>query len=125
MNRIRFAVAAAVALGFAGTAAAHHSAAIFNFRTPVTKTGLVKEVRVINPHTHIIMTITDDRGTREWNFEGHSASNFYRAGYTRGSVRAGDRISITFAPMRDGHDGGYIVAFTTASGAKVGFSPPP
>ncbi len=125
MKRMTLALAAMASLALAGTAAAHHSAAIFNFRTPVTKAGTVKEIRVINPHTHIIMTITDDRGTRDWNFEGHSASNFYRAGFTRGSVKAGDRISITFAPMRDGHDGGYIVAFTTASGAKVGFTPPP
>jgi hypothetical protein len=125
MNRTTLALAAAAAVGLAVPAAAHHSAAIFNFRATVTKTGTVKEIRVINPHTHIIMSITDDSGTRDWSFEGHSASNFYRAGFTRGSVKAGDRISITFAPMRDGHDGGYIVAFTTASGTRVGFTPPP
>ena len=124
MNRTALTLAAAL-LGIAVPATAHHSAAIFNFRTPVTKTGVVKEIRVINPHTHVIMSITDQRGTRDWNFEGHSASNFYRAGFTRGSVKAGDRISITFAPMRDGNDGGYIVAFTTAGGATVGFAPPP
>lgn len=125
MKLTSLALAVAATIGLSGAALAHHSAAIFNFRTPVTKTGVVKEVRVINPHTHIIMTITDERGTRDWNFEGHSASNFYRAGFTRGSVKAGDRISITYAPMRDGHDGGYIVAFTTASGTRVGFAPPP
>lgn len=116
---------AAAAFCLAGAASAHHSAAIFDFRATATKTGTVKEIRVINPHTHIIMSITDERGTRDWNFEGHSASNFYRAGFTRGAVKAGDRISITYAPLRDGHDGGYIVAFTTASGTRVGFTPPP
>ena len=50
--------------------------------------------------------------------------NFYRAGYNRGSVKAGDKIKITFAPMRDGDDGGYIVAFTTPAGVTVGFAPP-
>ena len=53
------------------------------------------------------------------------AGDWVRAGYTRGSVKAGDKITITFAPMRDGNDGGYIVAFTTAAGEKVGFTPPP
>ena len=125
MKLTTLALAAAAMIGLSGAALAHHSAAIFNFRTPVTKTGTVKEIRVINPHTHIIMSITDDKGTRDWNFEGHSASNFYRAGYTRGAVKAGDAISITYAPMRDGSDGGYIVAFTTASGTRVGFAPPP
>ena len=124
MNRSILLAAACSAL-IAGAAAAHHSAAHFNFRTPVTKTGTVKLLRVINPHTHMIVTITDGKGTREWDFEGHSASNFYRSGYTRGSVKAGDTIAVTFAPLRDGSDGGYIVAFTTAGGEKVGFAPPP
>ena len=126
MNRKILAITAA--LSFAAVAAplaAHHSAAMFNFRTPVTKEGTVKEIKVANPHTHFLLTITDAKGTRDWDFEGHSASNFYRAGFLRGSVKPGDKISITFAPMQDGSDGGYIVAFTTADGAKVGFAPPP
>jgi len=125
MKRPLLAFAVTAALGLSGAAAAHHSAAIFDFRSPVTRQGTVKSIRVINPHTHMVLTITDARGTRDWDFEGHSASNFYRAGYTRGSVKAGDTISITFAPLRDGSDGGYIVAFTTAAGTKVGFAPPP
>ena len=121
---------AASALAATGTLAvsipvqAHHSAAIFDFRSPETKTGKVKLVKVANPHTHLVLSISDAKGTRDWNFEGHSASNFYRAGFERGSVKAGDEISITFAPMRDGSDGGYIVAFTTAGGKRVGFDPP-
>lgn len=123
MNRY-FLALAAVPVALAFPAAAHHSAAIFDFRKPVTVQGTVKEVRVINPHTHMLLTITDTKGTRVWDFEGHSASNFYRAGYTRGSVSFGDVIAITYAPLRDGGDGGYIVAFTTKAGTKVGFSPP-
>jgi hypothetical protein len=111
-------------LAAAAPLAAHHSAAMFDFRNPVTMQGTVKMIEVINPHSHIQMTITDKKGTRDWTFEGHSASNFYRAGFNRGAVKAGDKISITFAPMRDGTDGGYIVAFTTPNGDKVGFPPP-
>ena len=117
---LAFAAAALAAV----PALAHHSAAIFDFRSPKTMEGTVREIRVANPHTHMLMSIADDKGTRVWNFEGHSASNFYRAGYTRGAVKAGDTIRITFAPMRDGSDGGYIVAFTTPAGVTVGFAPP-
>ncbi|WP_305098428.1 DUF6152 family protein [Croceibacterium aestuarii] len=124
MNRTILALAAAATLGFTAHAAAHHSAAIFDFRNPVTLKGTVKAIKVVNPHTHMVLTITDAKGTRDWDFEGHSASNFYRAGFTRGSVKAGDKISITIAPLRDGHDGGYIVAFTTPAGDTVGFAPP-
>jgi hypothetical protein len=129
MKRTVLALAIAGALAsaagvVASQAAAHHSAAMFDFRAPRTVKGTVKKVEVINPHTHMQLTITDARGTRDWTFEGHSASNFYRAGYTHGLVKAGDTLTITYAPMRDGSDGGYIVAFTTAKGAKVGFNPP-
>ncbi|MXO58237.1 hypothetical protein GRI89_01590 [Altererythrobacter salegens] len=117
-------LAAVATFGIAVPVAAHHSAAIFDFRSPKTLTGTVKAIKVVNPHTHMIVTITDAKGTRDWDFEGHSASNFYRAGYNRGSVKAGDTIKITFAPMRDGADGGYIVAFTTPAGDTVGFAPP-
>jgi hypothetical protein len=123
MNRPFLMLAAAAAIA-AAPAMAHHSAAMFDFRHPVTAQGTVKALKVINPHTHMLMTITDKKGTREWDFEGHSASNFYRAGYNRGAVNSGDVITITYAPMRDGSDGGYIVAVTTAKGDKVGFPPP-
>ena len=125
MKRLALALAAAAATMVpAGHAAAHHSAAIFDFRATKTVKGTVKEIKVINPHTHMVLTITDAKGTRDWDFEGHSASNFYRAGYTNGAVKPGDVISITYAPMRNGADGGYIVAFTTTKGDKVGFGPP-
>jgi len=119
MFRPLLALAATAAVLTATQALAHHSAAMFDFRNTRTLTGTVKKVEVINPHTHMLVTITDDRGTRDWNFEGHSASNFYRAGYNRGSVQAGDPITITIAPMRDGSDGGYIVSFITKDGDRV------
>lgn len=124
MKPVAFALAAVASLAVAVPAGAHHSAAMFDFRNTVTHSGTVKVVKVVNPHTHFIVTITDSKGTRDWDFEGHSASNFYRAGYVRGSVKVGDPITITIAPMRDGSDGGYIVSFVTAGGDKVGFSQP-
>jgi hypothetical protein len=123
MMKRPFLLAAAI-VALAAPVWAHHSAAMFDFRTPKTAKGTVKKIEVINPHSHIMMTITDRKGTRDWTFEGHSASNFYRAGFNRGAVKPGDTITITYAPMRDGSDGGYIVAFTTPKGDKVGFAPP-
>ena len=111
---------AALALG-ATAATAHHSAAQFDFGQRVTIEGVVKEFKVTNPHTSAIVEITDDEGgTRDVEFEGHSASHFYRAGYTRGLVKAGDRIAILIAPRHDGEDGGFIQAFTV-NGQTIGF----
>jgi hypothetical protein len=105
---------------WATLAGAHHSAAQFDFSKRVTVEGTVKEFNVTNPHTAAVVAVTDAKGTRDWRFEGHSASHFYRAGYTRDMVKAGDKIAILIAPRHDGTDGGFIQAFTV-NGKTVGF----
>jgi hypothetical protein len=120
-KRTVVAAGAAALVLWSFVAAAHHSAAQFDFSKRVTVHGIVKEFNVVNPHTSAIVELTDDvKGTREAEFEGHSASHFYRAGYTRGMVQPGDEISILIAPRVDGDDGGFIQAFTV-NGKTVGF----
>ncbi len=105
----------------AAVVTAHHSAAQFDFAQRVTIEGVVKEFNVTNPHTWAVVEITDEkRGTRDAQYEGHSASHFYRAGYTRDMVKVGDKVAILIAPRRDGEDGGFIQAFT-ANGKTIGF----
>jgi hypothetical protein len=112
----------AAALALCGAAAmAHHSAAQFDFSQRVTIEGTVKDFNVTNPHTWATVEITDDkRGTRDAQYEGHSASHFYRAGYTRDLAKPGDKIAILIAPRKDGEDGGFIQAFTV-NGKTIGF----
>jgi hypothetical protein len=114
-------VLAAAALTLSHLAQAHHSAAPFDFTKTVTIEGTVKTFEVMNPHTHALVTLADANGTRDIDFEGHSASNFYRAGYVRGAVQPGDHIQLLIAPRRDGKDGGFIVWFKTQKGLEVGF----
>jgi hypothetical protein len=109
-----------LALGASG-AMAHHSAAQFDFTHQITVEGTVKSFHVTNPHTSAVIEVTDAKGTRDVEYEGHSASNFYRAGYTKDAVKFGDHVAILIAPRRDGKDGGFISAFTTAGGKTIGF----
>jgi cytochrome c-type biogenesis protein CcmE len=120
MKRIIFAASAPALVLLSVVAAAHHSAAQFDFGQRVTVEGVVKEFNVVNPHTSAIVEVTDAKGTRDVEFEGHSASHFYRAGYVRGTVHAGDKIAVLIAPRHDGEDGGFIQAFTV-NGKTVGF----
>ena len=101
------------------TAYAHHSAAQFDLSIRDNfVTGIVKEWRPANPHTKIVPTITDEKGTRDVEFEGHSRNNFYRSGLRDGMVKIGDEITLQAAPMRDGSDGGYVLGGTAADGSK-------
>jgi len=118
-----FAPLSIVALGvtMSTMASAHHSAAAFDFTKLSTVSGSVVTFDVINPHSHIVLRVTDAKGTRDIAFEGHSASNFYRAGWRRNSVNYGDKITVSYAPRRDGQDGGFVSQFKTSSGQIIGF----
>jgi hypothetical protein len=125
MSKVTATLAAMVlAVGGASAARAHHSAAMFDFTKSGELDGVVKDIRVINPHMSLTLVVSDGKGTRNVNFEGHSVNNFYRAGWRPDSVKVGDKIKVKFAPRKDGHDGGFVNAFTTAAGQQIGFRLP-
>ncbi len=98
---------------------AHHSAARFDFTIRDNLvTGIVKEFKAANPHTKIVLEITDEKGTRDVEFEGHSLNNYYRGGWRDGMIKVGDKITLNTAPTRDGSDGGYAREVIAADGTK-------
>jgi hypothetical protein len=121
MRHLRIVVMVAVALlGLGGTVAAHHSAAQFDFSKSIAVTGVVIKFSAINPHMRLVLRVSDAKGTREIEFEGHSTNNMYRAGYRDKMIQVGDTITVYAAPLRDGSDGGYVTAATTAKGTRFG-----
>lgn len=100
-------------------ATAHHSAAQFDLSIRDNYVeGIVKQFDALNPHTVIVIEISDEKGTRDVEFEGHSRNNYFRSGYRPGMVNVGDRVSLNAAPMRDGSDGGYVLGVITADGTR-------
>ena len=112
--------AAALVLTLSATAGAHHSAVQYDFGKSATITGVVVKFQAINPHMRLTLRVTDDKGTREVELEGHSTNNMYRAGYRDGLIKVGDKITVNVAPLRNGTEGGYMVAATMANGARFG-----
>lgn len=102
------------------TAYAHHSAVMFDFQNTVVIEGKVQDVRFANPHMKLILEITDAKGTRNVEFEGHSRNNMARQGLTPNLFKVGDGIAIRIAPMRNGEDGGYVTAVRGPDGTEVG-----
>jgi len=109
-----------IARGSSATMAAHHSAVQFDFTKSVAIKGVVLKFQAINPHMRIVLRVNDAKGAREIEFEGHSTNNMYRAGYRDNMIKVGDTITVYIAPLKDGSDGGYVTAATTASGARFG-----
>jgi hypothetical protein len=120
MRGLGIVLAAALVASLGGNLAAHHSAAQFDFGRSVTIKGVVVKFSAINPHMRLVLRVTDTKGTREIDFEGHSTNNMYRAGYRNNMIKVGDTITVYVAPLRDGKDGGYVTAATTSSGVSFG-----
>ena len=90
----------AVALALAPFAAfAHHSAIRFDLTIRDNMvSGIVKEFEAANPHTKIVLEVTDAKGTRDIEYEGHSRNNYYRAGWREGMVNVGAAINVILSP---------------------------
>jgi hypothetical protein len=113
LGMLAFAVALA---GSSSTVAAHHSAVQFDFTKSVAIKGMVLKFQAINPHMRIVLRVTDAKGAREIEFEGHSTNNMFRAGYRDKMIQVGDEITVFVAPLRDGSEGGYVTAALTPKG---------
>ena len=120
MRKISILLGAAAALVVAGAASAHHSAIQFDFTKNVPVKGQVKSFEAINPHMRMILHVTDPKGTRDIEFEGHSTNNMYRQGYRQGMVKVGDNITVNVAPMKNGTDGGFVLSAVTQDGKFFG-----
>ena len=120
MRHLILAVTVVALVGLGDPVAAHHSAAQFDFTKSVAVTGVVKKFEAINPHMRLILQVTDGRGTRPIEFEGHSTNNMYRAGYRDKMIGIGDKITVNVAPLKDGSEGGYVTGAITAKGLKFG-----
>jgi hypothetical protein len=102
-------------------ALAHHATTMFDRDKVVTITGVIKEVQWTNPHVGIFVTGALKEGDTPavWIMEVSSPGNLTRAGgWTRNSVKAGDKVSVDFYPLRNGNKGGYLKKVTLTDTGK-------
>ena len=114
MNLSRSLVSATVALALlvasAGIVAAHHSFAEFNMTEEKTVTGTVNKVEWTNPHIWIWIDVPDGKGAKAtYGFEGMSPNFLERRNWTRTTLKVGDKVTVSYRPLRDGKNGGMFV----------------
>lgn len=114
----------AMVMLFAGLpreASAHHSFAMFDRERSIVISGVVREFQWTNPHTWIQVTVTDATGKQtEWSLEGGSPGILSRNGWKRGSLQAGDKVSIEIYPLKSGEPGGSLVRVKVPDGRTLG-----
>jgi Family of unknown function (DUF6152) len=121
---IQSSIAAAVfaLAGAAAPAFAHHSFAMFEPTKTLTFAGTVKNFQWTNPHVILWVMVQPEGGgaAQEWSLETTSPGVLTRSGWTRLSLKAGDRVSVTLSPLRDGSHGGSLNSVTLLdSGQKL------
>ena len=109
--------------GFAaGTSAnAHHSfTAEFTAEKTATLEGVVTQVWFRNPHVRYVFTVTDADGNEEsWDARGSPVVWLARKGWTKDSIKVGDRVSFYGFLGKDGRKLLSIMTVTLEDGTEL------
>ena len=125
MNRTLKCIAAAAVLGLgvlpAAAALAHHSFAMFDFGKTTTLKGEVKDFQWTNPHVTLWVVAAPVAGGPSdlWTVELTSPGNLTRLGWTKRSLKTGDRVVVDINPLRDGKHGGAFRKVTLTDTGQV------
>jgi hypothetical protein len=87
---------------------AHHGNSAYDEEHWITISGTVTEFVWANPHCQIFLDVKSDKGAAvNWAIESQSPGILRRNNWTRDSVKAGDQITITLAPAKNGAPVGF------------------
>ncbi len=124
------ALAGLVAFGGIAPAQAHHSFAMFDATKRQTITGTIKELQWTNPHgvVWVYVPVAGNTDPQVWAVELTSPGNLRRAGWTKDSVKPGDKVEVVLNPLRNGETGGGFVSLKFSDSGKElrqGLTAPP
>ena len=118
-------MAGLVVLGGTGLALAHHSYSAFDMAGTRVITGTIKKMDWTNPHTWVWIDVANEQGVVEtWGIEGMSPNYLERRGWTRNTIKAGDKLAITIHPLKNGEKGGSFQSAQRPDGEILGMTPP-
>ncbi len=121
LTRARATAAASLAaLALALPAAAHHSTAMFDFAKTVEIKGTIKEFQWTNPHTWTKVDVEGGgQAAVEYGLEGMSPNYLARNGWSKRTLKTGDKVTLQVHPLKDGRPGGFMVSVKLADGTVL------
>jgi hypothetical protein len=123
-NRVAMLCAAVVGLlVVSAPLAAHHGAAAFETDPAkrVTLKGTVVEWFWANPHCFLQFDVKGDDGKPvRWVVETSNPPDMVNRGWSKGSFKPGDAVTVTIRPVKSGKPVGSVVQVVLASGQVLG-----
>jgi len=116
---------AAIVLGCASLPAAvlaHHSYAMFDATRTLTVSGTVAKFEWANPHVYVWVYVPNAKtsgGFDLYAFENGSTNVLSRLGWSKTTLQANEKVSIEYAPLKDGRTGGHLLKVTYADGRTM------
>jgi uncharacterized protein DUF6152 len=100
---------------------AHHAITVeFDLGQRLTFEGVVTKVEWSNPHVYFYADVKDRGGKSEnWAFEAAGPNQLTRLGWTRDSLKIGDRVIVMGFPARGGAHVASARSVVAADGHKM------
>jgi hypothetical protein len=113
--------AAVVGLSVAGIPTfAHHSvSAEFDLSKRITLEGRVTKIEWMNPHVYLYVDVNADGKKSNWACETAGPNTLARQGWSRSSLKIGDRVTVVGYKARDGSYVASAREVVLANGRKV------
>ena len=123
MNRIVLPLAAALMCMSAGPALAHHSFAMFDTQQTYTASSVVTDFQWGNPHCWLEIDVPDGKGAhknyKHLSLELTALGSLRGAGWGPHTLNPGDKVDVTYHPMRDGTAAGELLSVKLRNGAVL------
>jgi len=108
------------------TSLAHHSYAMFDKRKSVAIEGSIAKVEWTNPHCFVWVYVKkpDKPGAYDlYAFESDTPNQLKLNGWSKDSLKAGDKVSVRYFPLREdrpaSHPGGFLVWVERSDGTVL------
>lgn len=99
---------------------AHHGNTEYDTAKTVTIAGTVTDYLYINPHALILLERKNDRGENDrWRGDLPPPAKLGRAGWSKYTLKAGDSVSMSGNPARNGAHTIWITKIVGPDGAEL------